>query len=49
MVAAKLKVFRLRLCRLEAVIRVVVERLASRLIPAACRPKAVIRDSPGRS
>ena len=45
MVAAK--VFRLRVCRMEAVLRVALERLVSKLFPAACCPKAVIRDSPG--
>ena len=40
------KVFRLRVCLLDAVIRVTLVRLASRLLLAACRPKAVISDSP---
>ena len=40
------KVFRLRVCHFDAVIRVALVRLASRLLPAACRPKAVISDSP---
>jgi hypothetical protein len=42
------KVFRLRVCRLDAVIRVALVRMVSMLLPAACRPNAVISDSPCR-